>query len=84
MTAENVACSPVYIETFGHLVIVGIHLFEYFIMKTNTKNGYIPHRAHRLHLSIVYQQLLESVAQKQEHDPSAKLVTWTVLLQQNT
>lgn len=83
MTAENVACSPVYIETSGHLVIAGIHLFEYFKMKTNSKNGHIPHRkhrAHRFHLSIFYQQLLESVAQKQGHDPSAKLVSWTLLL----
>lgn len=83
MTTENVAHSPVYIETSGHLVIAGIHLFEHFTMKTSSKNGYIPHRkhrTHRLHLSIFYQQLLESVAQKQGHDPSAKLVTWTVLL----
>lgn len=83
MTAENVAHSPVYIETSGDLVIAGIHLFEDFIIKTNSKNGYNPHRkhrAHRLHVSIFYPQLLESVAQKQGHDPSAKLVTWTLLL----
>lgn len=83
MTVENVAHSPVYIETSGDLVTAGIYLLDCFIMKTNYEHGCNAHsksRAHRLHFSIYYLQLWESVAQKQEHDSNVKFVNDNLLL----